>query len=913
MNKTILVLMIFATAFALIGSSTCIAATGTLMEEAQEAFADADYPKAVESYERILAESRSSGDKKATVECLIRLGRVYLQMGRYGRALELLEEAHKMSVELKWGGYAATSLTVAGKVHRNLGQYDKALECHRRALTIRKSVNNDKIGEDLLSMGTINRFLGQYPRAIKNLEKALQVFRRNNARKFEATALSEIGAVYRLMGHPEKALTYHEQALAISRELKNRFQEQYDLLYIGLAHLPLGQTPKAIQYFEQSLSIARAIQNPKGEAVSLLNMADALIRMKRFDKAREAVSRCREIFSELGEVEFIWRTDLCLGRISSGQGRHEEALLHYERAVDTIESLRSSLTEEGARGTYMQSKMRVYDEFVGLLLILHGKDPSKGYDRRSFEIFERKQGRSFLEAMGKSGAKHFAWLPQQLRDRERELEEELAECRQSLGEEQSRPPGQTRKGEIDVLSKRIGHLKGALKALETEMERDFPDYHALRHPKPASVAELQEKVLRPGEFILVYGVLDKETVLWSLSHEHFELFSIPVNENDLAHKVHDFREGLRVVLEAVQKRQPEFVIRRIIQDSMEGLLAQGRVLHDLLIPQGAQKKVSKAEILYVVPSGSLYVLPFETLIPPQTAKDEKPRFLIESHPVAYLSSASLLKTLRESAGRKREKPRYPLIAFANPVYRGKGDAADGKVPSPTQPQEPTRSDEDASEMSVRSLTFMELMGGAFVELPETEDEAKEIMNLLDAPRGSQPLQLRDAASRTNIMRMNEADRLKDYRYLVFSCHGILPEEVDSVRQPSLVLSHPDPQNKGDGFLTMADVFKLRLNADFVSLSACNTGMGKIVRGEGVIGLTRAFMYAGTPALMVNLWSVESQSAKLLNTGFYRNLKEGTHRAEALRRSKLHLIQGEEGDHLRHPFFWAPSVIFGDGS
>jgi CHAT domain-containing protein len=205
------------------------------------------------------------------------------------------------------------------------------------------------------------------------------------------------------------------------------------------------------------------------------------------------------------------------------------------------------------------------------------------------------------------------------------------------------------------------------------------------------------------------------------------------------------------------------------------------------------------------------------------------------------------------------------------------------------------------------------MGGKFAELPETEDEAKEIMNLLEAPQESHPLQLRDAASRSSVMRMNESDRLKDYRYLVFSCHGILPEEVDNVRQPSLVLSHPDPQTRGDGFLTMADVFGLRLNADFVSLSACNTGVGRIVKGEGVMGLTRAFMYAGTPALMVNLWSVESQSAKLLNTGFYRYLKAGVNRAEALRHSKLHLIHGEKGDHLRHPFFWAPAVIFGDGS
>ncbi len=456
-------------------------------------------------------------------------------------------------------------------------------------------------------------------------------------------------------------------------------------------------------------------------------------------------------------------------------------------------------------------------------------------------------------------------------------------------------------------------MKTAQKAFEEVIKRDFPDYDALKHPKPASVAELQEKVLRPGELLLVYGVLDKVTMLWSLSREHFELFSIPINEKELALKVSDFREGIRVVMEALQKKQPEFLIRKIIKDSVEGMRVKGRDLHDLMIPQGALKAVSKAGTLYFVPSGSLYVLPFEALVPPQTTKGEKPRFLIENHPVAYLSSASLLKTLREAVSRKREKPRYPLMAFANPVYGGKGKSSAGDVRSHSASQEPMHSDKDVSEMSLRSIAFQELMGGIFVELPETEDEVREIMNLLGAPRESHPLQLRDAASRSNVMQMNETGKLKDYRYLVFSCHGILPEEVDTLRQPALVLSHPDPQSREDGFLTMADVLRLRLNADFVSLSACNTGKGKIVKGEGVIGLTRAFMYAGTPALMVNLWSVESQSAKLLNTGFYRHLKTGVNRAEALRRSKVHLIQGQKGDHLRHPFFWAPSVIFGDGS
>ncbi len=189
---------------------------------------------------------------------------------------------------------------------------------------------------------------------------------------------------------------------------------------------------------------------------------------------------------------------------------------------------------------------------------------------------------------------------------------------------------------------------------------------------------------------------------------------------------------------------------------------------------------------------------------------------------------------------------------------------------------------------------------------------REIKKILQAPDESHPLQLRQAASRSRVFNFNKAKKLDDYQYVIFSCHGILPGEVDRVNQPALVLSLPDPETKKEDFLTMGDVFGLKLNADLVTLSACNTGRGKAIKGEGVMGLTRSFMYAGTPAVSVTLWSVESGSAKTISTGMYGAIKE-VGRAEALRSVKRRMISGKEGELFKHPFFWAPVVIFGDAS
>ena len=183
---------------------------------------------------------------------------------------------------------------------------------------------------------------------------------------------------------------------------------------------------------------------------------------------------------------------------------------------------------------------------------------------------------------------------------------------------------------------------------------------------------------------------------------------------------------------------------------------------------------------------------------------------MEDYAVAYLSSASLLKTLREAQARKQTQPAYPLLAFANPRY----ETGSGTPP------------EDKSVRGLQTRAYREIMGGKFEELPETEDEVRAIKELLKAPAQSHPLLVKEAASRSAIFSLNQDARLSAYRYLVFACHGILPGEVDRVMQPALVLAYPEK----DGYLTMGDVFGLKLNAELVSLSACNTGRG--VRGQG---------------------------------------------------------------------------------
>jgi CHAT domain-containing protein len=437
---------------------------------------------------------------------------------------------------------------------------------------------------------------------------------------------------------------------------------------------------------------------------------------------------------------------------------------------------------------------------------------------------------------------------------------------------------------LAALEAELEQVKSAFTGLQDELRTKYPDYYALKYPQPATLADLQTKVLQPGEHLLVYGVMEDKTCLWVIGKNVFKLHTLAVGEKDLARQVAAYR---RLVLKTGEESGARVPSRKATAAERQKLRQE---LANLLLPGPVRTALAPGSRLYIVPTGPLYSLPFEAL--ETQAAGAPPHYLVEDYAVAYLSSASLLKTLREAQARKRVWPAYPLLAFANPRY-GQASGAQG---------------EDTSVRGLQTRAYRNFLGGSFPELPETEDEVRTIKDLLKAPDLSNPLVVKDAASRSTVFSFNQAAKLPAYRYLVFACHGILPGEVDQVKQPALVLAHPEK----DGFLTMGDVFGLKLNADLVSLSACNTGRGSEVKGEGIMGLTRAFMYAGTPAVSVTLWSVESQSAKELNVGMYRYLAQNQGRAEALRQIKLALRRGEKGEPYRHPFFWAPLVVFGDG-
>ncbi len=776
-------------------------------------------------------------------------------------------------------------LAKEGKQAYDAANYLEALAKWQQGLELaEKSMNQPAAAEFLANLGLAYDALDQYERALENAQAALAIHRDLKDRRSEAHDRNDLGVVYRHLSQYDRALENHQQALAIHREFKDLRFEGNELINLGEVYYDIGQYEQALECFQQALDIFRKIKGRRGEGQALSDMDGVCRDLGRYDQALKTLQESLKIGQEVGHPENLWRAQRALGAVEVKLARYDQAIDHYQQALDTIEGLRAGLDSKETKSTYMKNKLFVYDELIELLRSLHGKDPGKGYDRGALEIFERKQGRLFLEEMGQSGARNFAGLPEQVKSRESALESRLDKLQADLVKERSRPT--VDQARHQALETELQRARADFQALKAELQAGYPDYFALKYPQPAKLAELRTKVLQSGEVIMVYGVMQDKTCLWVIGPEVFQLHTIPVGEEDLGRKVTAYR---RQVLKTEGEGGEAAAPQGQAEKERERLHHE---LYSLLFPAPVPSALPAGCRLYIVPTGPLYGLPFEAM--ETQAPGQPPHYLIEDYAIAYLSSASLLKTLREAQARKQTRPAYPLLAFANPRY--------GKV-SGDQDKDKKRSVRDLQTRAYRAI-----LGGTFEELQETEDEARAIKEVLKAPDRSNPLQVKEAASRSTVLNLNHTARLAAYHYLVFACHGVLPGQVDRVVQPALVLSHPEK----DGYLTMGDVFSLQLNADLVSLSACNTGRGAQVKGEGVAGLTRAFMYAGTPAVAVTLWSIESESAKELNVGMYRCLSQKYGRAAALQHIKLALLRGEKGKQYCDPFFWAPLVVFGDG-
>jgi CHAT domain-containing protein len=468
----------------------------------------------------------------------------------------------------------------------------------------------------------------------------------------------------------------------------------------------------------------------------------------------------------------------------------------------------------------------------------------------------------------------------------------------------SKEPNQRNAGSEKKLKDRLAAIAKERAGLQQVFAREFPDFAALSNPMPMTAKDIQAQLSADEALVVMTTAEDNEGYVFAFTRDNTTWHPIPLGGQALAQTVAQFRNGLDL----------ERLNAALDANSKPELFDLGFAyeLYTTLFGPVEELVKGKKHVL-IVPTGALTALPFSVLVTERPAIPKPDHFtdyrdvawLIKRQSITVLPSIASLKALRAFDGKMRSTK--PMIGFGDPVFNP--DSAAG----------PIRTAAASSVRSVATRSYVDFWRGAGVDrnaltqslsqLPDTADELKNVAQRLGVPDGD--IFLGPNATEAAV----KSARLADYRIIYFATHGLVAGDVKGLAEPSLALSIPkSPTDLDDGLLTASEVAQLKLNADWVVLSACNTIAGDKPGAEALSGLARAFFYAGARSLLVSHWAVDSAAATRLAVTVFAKLDAdpGLGRSEALRLAMLEHLHDADDPKNAYPGYWAPLVVVGDG-
>ncbi len=829
----------------------------------------------------------------------------YLHQGRFAEAEKLLKRAlaiREKHFPPEHPLIGSTVNNLAGAYHEQ-GRYEEAVPLHRRALAIREKtlgVEDRYVAQSLHNLGITLRTLGRRDEAIPLHERAFVIREKALGANHPdvAQSIRRLAVIKHDKGQYEEAETLYKRALAIQEKS------------LGSEHPTVASTLSSIgrlmrqqlRYDEAEPLFTRALKiREKALGLEHPTVASTLDEFALLHQAREKFAEAEPLFRKgLGIRERALGADhpKVAGSYYSLAGNYE-LQERYDEALDTIRRAsdihRGRMTRTDARqgaGTLTQSR-RAQNTFFrhafisGALYEASGQQNTQPLEE-SFEIAQLAGTTAAASAVARMAARFAAGddaLAALVRRRQDAvLRFNVADA--SIVKAVGQAPNKRDRNAESRLRVEIEQLNTTIAAMDARITEAFPEYATLANPLPLALNEAQG-LLAPDEAIVTWLLGATKSLLWVVRKDDAKAFVLDVKAADVSAAVKALRQAL----------DPAGVAR--IEDLPRFPVAQAHKLYEQIFAP-AEELLGGTRLVFIVPNGALQSLPAGVLVteaPTKVTVDiEDYRdvpWLAKRYAMTVLPSVRSLKALRVFAGKTAAK--YPFAGFGDPVLNGEPGGGRSNLALALYQRGSL-----ADVSKVRDLP----------RLPETADELQALATSL---RGrTEDVFLRNRATEGTVKGVD----LSQYRVLAFATHGLTAGDFAEVGEPALVMTPPvTASDEDDGLLTAGEVAHLRLNADWVVLSACNTAAPDGSPGaEGLSGLARAFFYAGSRALLVSHWPVDSQAATRLTTRLFSisSAEPALGRAEALQRSMLELMKSVDRPYYAHPIFWAPFVVVGEG-
>lgn len=891
--------------------------------------------KSIEQYLASIEQWRLFGDKKEEATALNKLGLVLGDVDENGRAFAAYTQAARLFEEIGDRKYLSRTQHNIGLLYK-LSDPRKALEYFKPALETFRAVG-DRFAEPvaLNNIAECYYYMSEYQAALDAYEPALALWTEQSNSRDMALALSGMGVIYGILGNTEREKNYYEQSLALRQSVGDKRGESNALNNLGFVYYKQGDMTKSLKFYEQALTIRRAIRSQREEAVTLRNMGNVYRAQGQMQKALETYQSVLTIFQASNDLYWFGRTLASIGITYSGLGdrtraretlqqalainqktvnRGDESQMLYQLAlldqaegdfagaenkikiaITYAESLRSTLFNTERRSGYFASAQNFFELYTDLLMQQHKLQPNARFDVTAFQTNERALARSLMEILAESQTNIRQGVSPDLLEKERDLQ----------GKFNLRTSALTRllttkstEAQVTTMRNEIDGLKREYDRMQAEIRANSPRYAALTQPQPLTLSEIRQQVLDDDTLLFEYALGEKRSYLWLVGRNSFQTFELPERAK-IETAARRFYELLTARNKRIKFETNDEKNTRVANADGE-LPAAAADLSQMILAPAARQLGNKR--LLIVASGALQYIPFDSL---QNGK----RFLIETNEIVNLPSASVLAVLRREL---KDRPPAPktLAVLADPVFDRQDErlknlltrnAAQPKIENIAQTSGKEKPKMSALKRAVSDTDF-DAENFTLPRLVFTRQEANTIIKLTPPDQRKELLDF--AANRSAAL---DAE-FSQYRIIHFATHSFI-----NSRHPELsgiVLSLIDENGKEqDGFLRTDDIYNLKLPAELAVLSGCRTGLGKEIRGEGLIGMTRGFMYAGAKRVAVTLWDVNDEATAELMTGFYRGmLKEKLSPAAALRQAQISMLKDKRWN---NPYYWATFTIQGE--
>jgi CHAT domain-containing protein len=808
-------------------------------------------------FEKAIIISNNLNSNEHKIKCQRQLGSLYYELNDKINYYKLNMEAYNSAkaINLKREEeYCAYNL---GIYFQNIGDYADAIDFYLISykLAMQFSDESDK-SSCLMSIGTVYLELGLLDKSLDYLLRALHIDERVGDNNQIAMDLNNIGITYRMKGvsnHSQKdfnsSLYYYYRAYDLAIKSNNIKLELTILNNIGSVLTNLNKNYDALDYFDKVLSLSAKYGYYDLLTNALNNLGIVHANLGNYEISIKYYLRSIEIAQKYQSGKSLWEAYFELGNSYKNQDKIDLALNNYNKSITIIENIRTKIDLEEYKASYLGSNKRldVFYSIIDLLVSAHRLHPNHKYDQDSLHYLERAKARAFLDSLEISNIDIDGTINFKLINREKEILNDISRLYLKLLNA-GLPP------------KQIANLNDELKKKEEDydiLKRNImtanSEYAGLKFPYIITFHDARNLLPNSNTAFITYCLGKATGYAFAVTKKGLKLFDIPSSQQ-LQIKVADYLRGLTD------------------KDNLN--IGISHELYNILVSPGLDKNIKS---IIICPDGILNFLPFETL----KCSDAKDDWLISRYSISYTPS---LSSLRELISRKRRiNPGLSKYIF----LVGDPDYGDHKA-----------------DLILQSNSLEGFYSGTPLKLGRLEHSRLELTKIAALFNKSKTFSLYGQEASEPLIKYQN---LNGYKILHFAAHTLIDDKNPGRSSIILALNQ---NREEDGFLQMREIFNLKMNADLVTLSACETGLGQLIHGEGIVGLNRAFFFAGANAVLMSLWAVHDESTAQLMERFYVHLKKGSSISAALRSAKIEMISSKN---LSHPFYWAGFIVTGNAN